>query len=57
MPAPSKTRGAAGEIVDETRQMDDAVDVVIAGHTHSELNLQVEGKLVVEALHGMAFDW
>jgi 5'-nucleotidase len=50
-------RGAAGEIVDETREMDDAVDVVIAGHTHSELNLQVEGKLVVEALsYGVAFD-
>jgi 5'-nucleotidase len=27
------------------RQMDDAVDVVIAGHTHSRLDLQVDGKL------------
>ncbi len=42
--------GAAGEIADETAQMDDAVDVVVAGHTHSELNLTVDGKLVVESL-------
>ena len=47
----------AGEVVDETREMDDAVDVVIAGHTHSQLNLDVDGKLVVEALsYGVAFD-
>ena len=36
---------AAGEIVDETQQMDDAVDAVVAGHTHSRLNLEVDGKL------------
>jgi 5'-nucleotidase len=48
---------AAGEVVDEARQMDDAVDVVIAGHTHSRLDLDVDGKLVVEALsYGVAFD-
>jgi 5'-nucleotidase len=48
---------AAGEVVDEARQMNDAVDVVIAGHTHSRLNLNVGGKLVVEALsYGVAFD-
>jgi 5'-nucleotidase len=41
---------AAGEIVDEAAQMDDAVDVVIAGHTHSRLDLEVDGKLVVGAL-------
>jgi 5'-nucleotidase len=47
----------AGEIVDEARQMDEAVDVIIAGHTHSELNLAVDGKLVIEALsYGVAFD-
>ena len=40
---------AAGEIVDEAVEMDDAVDVVVAGHTHSPLNLTVDGKLVVEA--------
>jgi 5'-nucleotidase len=48
---------AAGEVVDEARQMDDAVDVVVAGHTHSQLDLDVDGKLVVEALsYGVAFD-
>jgi 5'-nucleotidase len=44
-----KGLAAAGEIVDETEEMDDAVDVVVAGHTHSRLNLTVDGKLVVEA--------
>jgi 5'-nucleotidase len=48
---------AEGEIVDEARQMDDAVDVVVAGHTHSELNVLVGSKLVVQALsYGVAFD-
>jgi 5'-nucleotidase len=48
---------AAGEIVDEARQMNDAVDVIVAGHTHSKLNLKVGGKLVIEALsYGVAFD-
>lgn len=48
---------AEGEIVEETREMDDAVDVVIAGHTHSPLDLRVDGKLVVEAFaYGVAFD-
>ena len=48
---------AAGEIVDETAEMDDAVDVVVAGHTHSELNLTVDGKLVVESeSYGAGYD-
>jgi 5'-nucleotidase len=48
---------AVGEIVDEARQMDDAVDAIVAGHTHSRLNLEVDGKLVIEALsYGVAFD-
>jgi 5'-nucleotidase len=48
---------AAGGIADETAQMDDAVDVVVAGHTHSELNLTVEDKLVVESLpYGTGYD-
>jgi 5'-nucleotidase len=48
---------AAGEIIDETRQMDDAVDLVIAGHTHSYLNTRVKGKLVVQAYsYGTAID-
>jgi 5'-nucleotidase len=52
-----KGSSGAGEIVDEARQMDDAVDVIVAGHTHSRLNLVVDGKRVVEALsYGVAFD-
>jgi 5'-nucleotidase len=48
---------AEGEIVDEAHQMDDAVDAIVAGHTHSRLNLSVDGKLVVEAFsYGVAFD-
>jgi 5'-nucleotidase len=48
---------AAGEIADETAQMDDAVDVVIAGHTHSQLNFSVDGKLVVESFaYGTGYD-
>lgn len=48
---------AAGEIIDETGAMDDAVDVVIAGHTHSYLNTRVGGKLVVESYaFGTAYD-
>ena len=53
----------AGEIVDETREMSSAVDVVIAGHSHSRLDLHVPNtdgsgdKLVIEALsYGMAYD-
>jgi 5'-nucleotidase len=52
-----KGASAAGEIADETAQMDDAVDVVIAGHTHSQLNLSVDGKLVVESFaYGTGYD-
>jgi 5'-nucleotidase len=48
---------ATGEIVDEAAQMDTAVDVVVAGHTHSELNLTVAGKLVVESpAYGTGYD-
>jgi 5'-nucleotidase len=52
-----------GEIVDETREMSSAVDVVVAGHSHSRLDLRVPNadgsgdKLVVEALsYGVAYD-
>ena len=48
---------AVGEILDETAQMSDAVDVVVAGHSHSLLNNRVGNKLVVEAFsYGTAFD-
>jgi 5'-nucleotidase len=60
---PGDDDGAAGEIIGETAQMSDAVDVVIAGHSHSLLNLRVPNasgdgdKLVVEALsYGVAYD-
>jgi 5'-nucleotidase len=53
----------AGEIVDEARQMSPEVDVVIAGHSHSRLDIRVPNpdgsgdKLIVEALsYGIAFD-
>jgi 5'-nucleotidase len=47
--ATGNSRIARGEIVSETRQMSDEVDVVVAGHTHSHLNTRVGPKLVVEA--------
>ncbi len=60
---PGDRDSAAGEIIDETAQMSSAVDVVIAGHSHSLLNLRVPNadgkgdKLVVEALsYGVAYD-
>ena len=60
---PGDRDSAAGEIVDEAGQMSSAVDVVIAGHSHSLLNLRVPNadgngdKLVVEALsYGVAYD-
>lgn len=60
---PGDHDSAAGEIIDETGQMSSAVDVVIAGHSHSLLNLRVPNvdgdgdKLVVEALsYGVAYD-
>ena len=62
-PAQDASDRATGEIVEETRQMSDAVDVVIAGHSHSRLDLRVPNssghghKLVVEALaYGMAYE-
>jgi 5'-nucleotidase len=37
--------------------MDDAVDVVVSGHTHSYLNTRVAGKLLVQSYsYGSAFD-
>jgi 5'-nucleotidase len=52
-----------GEIVEEAREMSSDVDVVIAGHSHSRLDIRVPNvdgvgdKLIVEALsYGIAFD-
>ena len=57
------TPRATGTIVDEAREMSDAVDVVIAGHSHSRLDLRLPNasgrgdKLIVEALsYGVAYD-
>ena len=48
---------AVGEIVSETGQMSDEVDVVVSGHSHSVLNNRVGNKLVVQAFSlGTAFD-
>jgi len=48
---------AVGEIVSETQQMSDEVDVVVSGHSHSVLNSRVGSKLVVQAFSlGTAFD-
>jgi 5'-nucleotidase len=52
-----------GEIVGEARQMSSEVDAVIAGHSHSRLDIRVPNadgsgdKLIVEALsYGIAYD-
>ena len=49
---------ATGEIITETAEMKNkAVDVIIAGHSHSYLNTTVNGKLIVEGFAlGTAFD-
>jgi 5'-nucleotidase len=59
----SDAPGFAGEIVDEAREMSPAVDVVVAGHSHSRIHLRVPNtggpgdKLIVEALsYGVAYD-
>ena len=53
----------AGEIVEEAREMSSEVDAVIAGHSHSRLDIRVPNadgsgdKLIVEALsYGIAHD-
>src|SRR5687767_9318338 len=52
-----------GEIVEEAREMSSEVDAVIAGHSHSRLDIRVPNtdgsgdKLIVEALsYGVAYD-
>jgi 5'-nucleotidase len=52
-----------GEIIEEAREMSSAVDAVIAGHSHSQLDIRVPNvdgngdKLIVEALsYGIAYD-
>lgn len=53
----SKANGnATGEIVRMAKKMDDEVDVIISGHTHTFLNKEVDGKLIVQSYsYGTAF--
>lgn len=41
--------GISGPIVDIVKRLDDAVDVVISGHTHQAYNCVIDGKLVTSA--------
>ena len=41
--------GISGPIVDIVNNLDDAVDVVISGHTHQPYNCTIDGKLVTSA--------
>ncbi|MFC6603010.1 metallophosphoesterase [Ectobacillus funiculus] len=46
----STPNGAAtGEIIDMAKKIDDEVDVIFTGHTHTYLNTEVDGKLLVQA--------
>ena len=51
-PAPGEINACqslSGPIVDIVNRMDDAVDVVITGHTHQPYNCTLDGKLVTSA--------
>jgi 5'-nucleotidase len=49
-PAPyNGCTGISGPIVDIVNRMDDAVDVIITGHTHQPYNCTIDGKLVTSA--------
>ena len=41
--------GISGPIVDIVNRLDDAVDLVISGHTHQAYNCQIDGKAVTSA--------
>ena len=54
---------AHGPVVDEAREMSDEVDVIVAGHSHSNLNMTLPNvsrrgsKLIIEAgSYGVGFD-
>jgi 2',3'-cyclic-nucleotide 2'-phosphodiesterase len=40
---------ATGEVVDLANKVDDAVDVIFAGHNHGGINTKIDGKLIIEA--------
>lgn len=47
---------AKGEIVDMANEINDEVDVILAGHNHGYLNTTVDGKLLVQSYsYGTAF--
>lgn len=49
-PAPyNGCNGISGPVVDIVNRMNDAVDVVITGHTHQPYNCTIDGKLVTSA--------
>lgn len=45
----TSTGAVTGEIVKITEAMNDDVDVVVSGHTHSMLNTTIDGKLVTQS--------
>ncbi|MFB7140294.1 bifunctional metallophosphatase/5'-nucleotidase [Gottfriedia sp. NPDC056225] len=52
----NSTGKVTGDIVRMAKKMDDEVDVIISGHTHTYLNKEVNGKLIVQAYsYGTAF--
>ncbi|MDN4594047.1 bifunctional metallophosphatase/5'-nucleotidase [Polycladomyces subterraneus] len=52
----AKTGQITGPIADIANKVDDDVDVIFAGHSHSYLNGTVDGKLIVQAYsYGTAF--
>jgi 5'-nucleotidase len=52
----SPNGNATGEIVRMAKKMDDEVDVIFSGHTHTYINKEVNGKLIVQSYsYGTAF--
>lgn len=56
LPADQSGEGAVGEAADLANNVDDAVDVIFAGHNHQVVNATVNDKLIVQASeYGKAF--
>ncbi|PHV12531.1 bifunctional metallophosphatase/5'-nucleotidase [Chitinimonas sp. BJB300] len=45
----SECKGMSGAIVDITKNLNPAVDIVVSGHTHQAYNCEINGKLVTSA--------
>lgn len=43
--------GISGPIVELAKRFDDAVDVIVSGHTHKAYNCTIDGKLVTSAMN------